>query len=380
MKALFLSHYSLYAAEIGLLARELRFRGVRPWVDKHGGFGIADESAKEAERAIAEDCLGLLLYATADVFDRTFITNHEVPPAIQVKAVDPGFLLFAVPRSMSFDELATQSKEVYGLDLSAYHTIPVDDPPTQLPKVATAILRKVLTGATLDETGCLRVQFSTREMSQVSPNEALTIDGTAAYGIAGENCFPELLRGLRDVKTAISEHFGRPRLRVEGFKHLSAAFAFGRVFQPFPLIVRQTPVEYWSLGEPGSSEPVLTEVKSGALQSAPLVIQVSSRYKDLNEAVDKVMDGRQFNRLTLRPQDALDVDEETCNRMIHQAYTAIDRTVNEIHASEIHLFCAAPQAFVMGLGQTFSGMPVTYAYDFDGRDYMAPLRVPGGVL
>jgi hypothetical protein len=61
MKKLFLAHYSGDAHELWEQATELRLRGIIPWVDKAGGFAVADESEAAARRVIREDCFGLLL-------------------------------------------------------------------------------------------------------------------------------------------------------------------------------------------------------------------------------------------------------------------------------------------------------------------------------
>ncbi len=122
MKKLFICHYSGDAAEVYALAQELRLRGVIPWVDKQGGFLIGDSSPDEARRAIQEDCFGLLLYATPEVFERPFIRDVEVPAGIQAVERSKDFVLFAVPRRLSFSDLSKQSLNYFGMDLSKYHT------------------------------------------------------------------------------------------------------------------------------------------------------------------------------------------------------------------------------------------------------------------
>lgn len=386
MKQLFLSHYSQHAAEIRILARELRFRGIRPWVDKQGGFLIADESVAAAERAICADCFGLLLYATDDVFGRSFIREHEIPAALSMKADDDRFLLVAVPRGIGFTCLRTLSESAFGVDLSQYHTRQVSGETEcigpVLGAIAADILEKALLNSDFDSKDGLTVQFSTRELAPVEPIEVLTIDGTGAYAdSAPSDLFNALTRGLRDAKRAISTRFGRPKLSVHGFKHLSAAFLFGRVFQPFDITVKQTPKESWSLVRAPTSGSVMCVDSTQCDGATDLVVQVSSRFKELTPSVDKAMACLAFNRLVLRPaQPPLDVDEGTCATMIRDCYAAIEREVSLRPVSRIHLFAAAPQAVMMGLGARFAGMPTSLAYDFDGSDYMAPRTIPGGVL
>ena len=127
LRKLFLSYHSDFADEVRELATELRLRGIVPWVDKDGGFRVGDESEAEARRAIREDCFGLLLYATETVFDRPFIRDVELDEARKVRAEDPAFVLFAMPRDLSFQELKTRSAEEFGINLSAFHGVPVHE-------------------------------------------------------------------------------------------------------------------------------------------------------------------------------------------------------------------------------------------------------------
>ncbi len=120
MEQIFLCHAGEDAKEIQSLAAELKLRGVAPWVDKDGGFKVGDESAGEAERAIAEDCFGLLFYATPKAFGSDFIRQVEIRRALRRKEEDPSFALFAVPRHMGFGELSKRSIEAFGVDLAAY--------------------------------------------------------------------------------------------------------------------------------------------------------------------------------------------------------------------------------------------------------------------
>lgn len=100
MEEIFLCHAHEDAPEIRLLAEELRLRSVAPWVDKEGGCKVGDESAGEAERAIDEDCFGLLFYATPEAFKSDFIRQVEIRRALRRKERDPSFVVFAVPRQM----------------------------------------------------------------------------------------------------------------------------------------------------------------------------------------------------------------------------------------------------------------------------------------
>ncbi len=78
MKGLFLAHHHDDAGEVRELGQALRLYGIRPWIDKDGGFSVGDGAMAEARRAIREDCFGLLVYASHSVLDSAFIRDVEV--------------------------------------------------------------------------------------------------------------------------------------------------------------------------------------------------------------------------------------------------------------------------------------------------------------
>jgi hypothetical protein len=212
--------------------------------------------------------------------------------------------------------------------------------------------------------------------------ESLFINGLSAYAPAATNeSFDRLLTGMRDVKRQITKKFGRPTIRVEGCKHLSAAFAFGRVFQPFDLNIRQTATAYWHSSEMFDRQDLLFERLSVAPESPILVVEISTGHKVLTDAVDRRLHGAgPFSRLILRPDEQLNVNSELCRTLTDQVYRELEIAVKRTRAKAIHLFTAVPQSFMMMLGRKFAGMPETFAYDFIEGQYGPARRIPSGVL
>ena len=164
LKRLLLAHYHGDADEIAQLARMLRLHGIVPWVDKDGGFAVADDAELEARRAIREDCFGLLLYASANAFARPFIRDVEINEARKTRYADPNFALFAVPRRIDFTDLRQLSTQSFGFDLSQYHTVTIPDGSAfddSCAQVAQAVVNRVVRQATLDDHGRLSLQYST---------------------------------------------------------------------------------------------------------------------------------------------------------------------------------------------------------------------------
>jgi hypothetical protein len=389
IKRLSLSHFDGEADEVKQLATQLRLRGIVPWVDKAGGFEIGDHSPSKARHAIREDCFGLLLYATEAAFTREFIRDVEIDEARKAHQAQPDYLLLAVPRGMGFDDLKEQSVRAFGFDLSPFHTLALPcgcDLTASFSKVATMVLDKTLRRAlALGEHTSLSLQFSTRDLLPDEAEDVLRIDATRLadlpeLGQPGE----QLLAALRDVKSKVAEILGRPRLRVNGSKHLSAAFMFGRVFAPFCIDIRQTAKDVWRTDAECPMLDLLAVSRQGGEGQRCLFIEVASRNKNVTAGVDEFVERtgvRPSMRLQLRPPAGpLDLDNALCLAMVRQVYGEIERAMQHQAADNVHVFAAVPQAFMIMLGREFKGMPLTYVYDWNGTQYELGCRVLGGVL
>ncbi len=390
LKRLFLAHYSGDAQEVARLARTLRLHGIVPWVDKDGGFAVADDAELEARRAIREDCFGLLLYASADGFKRPFIRHVEIDEAWKARQANPDFALFAVPRRISFADLTQLSTQSFGLDLARYYTVAIpegtdlDDAHAQ---VAEHVLNRVVRRAASDDGWRLSLQYSTREVLPDQPDDVLCIDATTLYrpGMDSNERSGLLLRGLTSVKKAIAKACGRPRLSIHGSKHLSAAFVLGRVFAPFEMDIRQTPDSVWRTDVLVSENlPLSVTVREVDSAQQRLFVELASGYKNISDGVDAFIATDKIHpgaRLVVQPLDgALNLDNNSCLAMVARIYMEIERVLQQQGISEIHLFGAVPQSLMIMLGRRFRGMPPVFLYEWDGSRYLPGCWVPGGVL
>jgi len=390
LKRLFLAHYHGDAQEIAQLAKMLRLHGIVPWVDKDGGFAVADDAELEARRAIREDCFGLLLYASADAFTRPFIREVEIDEAWKARQANPSFALLAVPRRINFADLGQLSIQNFGFDLSRYHTVAIPDGSDldeSCAKVAEHVLDRVVRRGTPNDRLRLSMQYSTREVFPDHPDDVLRIDATSLYR-PGVDCSERsrlLLRGLTSVKKAIANASGRPRLSIHGSKHLSAAFAFGRVFAPFSMDIHQTPDSVWRTDiQVPTDLPLSATVKEVDSTQHRLFVEVAAGYKNIDEGVNAFIASTQecpAVRLTVKPLNgAIDLDNGACLAMAMRVYTEIERVLQHNLISEIYLFAAVPQSLMIMLGQRFKGMPPVLSYEWDGSHYLPGCWIPGGVL
>ena len=398
MKKLFLCHYSGDAEEINLLAEELKLRGIIPWVDKQGGYYLGDSAPEAARRAIRDDCFGLLFYATPKAFERPFILNVEIPEAILVSEQNPEFILIAVPRGMDFNKLSEKSIKTFGVDLGTYHTqkiVPEDDGEqrsliNQLQNLANLILQKQLKAQSRIRTdGIFNLQFSTRELLPWNEDDILRINATSLGGknASSGSCpdWQKVITGLRDVKTAIAESFGRPRLRIHGSKHLTAAFLFGRVFSRpsgFNIDIRQGN-DFWSTDYPDdASEPFIVREADGSATSNSLFVDITTTGKSLSNAVRERIrhtGNLPYRFLSLTPANwgssGVKVDNQICVAMARQIRDNIVRMVGRFPIREIHIFNSIPQGLAAMIGHNLNALPAIQLYEFDGIDYYPSYRI-----
>jgi len=392
LEELFLCHSSGDAPEIQMLAEELRLRGVAPWVDKDGGFQVGDQNAGEAERAIDEDCFGLLLYATPEAFSSDFIRQVEVRRAVRRKQEDPSFVLFAVPRRMSFGKLSERSIEVFGFDLAAYSSQAIYKADGEVGRalrerlgaIADEVLDKVLRRACEKSgTDALQMQFSTRERLADEPGDVLCVDvgrllESSSDQTSRQEAWGRINEGLLVVKHRVSRHLGRPRLRIHGSKHLTAAFVLGYVF---PSTVCELEVRtkrgYWSTDcKPTPKDLLLTNISDGTVGSESLYVELSTGDKLVWDAVRRHVQHTRVNPLKyLRFTPGPDLESapymtnaDAC-AIARQVRSELSRAISDYGISEVHMFAAVPQGLAMMVGHNLNAMPPVQLYEYSGGKY-----------
>lgn len=222
----------------------------------------------------------------------------------------------------------------------------------------------------------IEIQVSSREVLQGSPDELLRIDATSLLGGEVDNpeAWARLLAGMRDVKQQLAARYGRPRLLVNGSKHFTSAFMAGRMFNRFPLDIRQTAAEFWrSDGETEALDGFTIGYEPGSYTMRTLLVELATGEKDTRSGVDALIASGSLpngGRLTVRPKAGrVNVNERISRSLAQQVYSEIDRAVNTKETDQVHLFVAAPQSFFMTLATHFQGMPEAHLYEWNGTEY-----------
>jgi hypothetical protein len=387
-KKLFLAHHSVLSSEIVDLAQVLRLHGLAPWVDKQGGFQVADHSPTEARRAIRKDCFGWLLYASPGAFESQFIRDVEFDEAKRIRGDDPHFLLFAVPRGITFAELRSLSLSRFGFDLSAYHSVPpIEDSDVResaFRRIAKEVLRAYLQRISRETTVAL--QFSTRELLPDESDELFTVNAVdVASDVGNAQFWDRILDGLRALKAEIANSLGRPEITVNGSKHLTSAFLFGRVFARFDMRIRYSKDDYWaSAGEIPTIDLFDITVANGP-SNGQLFVELATLYKNVSRDVDSFMasgsqDAPAARLRLIRRDQSMRLDGPLCRAAANQIYEAIERVAAQSRVTDVHIFAAAPQPLLMMIGAKFSGLPTAHLYEWTGSSYNASATIPPGVL
>jgi hypothetical protein len=386
MKVLFLSHYHKDVKEIRQLATELRLHGIIPWVDKDGGFNLGDNNEDKARKVIQEESFGLILYATGNVFDRPFIKKVEIQTAKAMKKQDSQFLLVAIPRSIDFASLEKLSKKHFHFDLSNFHSIEIPDGIEIKPKfgeISRHILSIFLKKSAHQIKGSFSMQVCTREMLPDEKDDTLCVDARQLFltedGL--QQNWPHFLQGLSDIKKEIASQYGRPRLKIHGSKHLTAAFLVGRVFSPFQLAIKQGDDLWMSDGHCQSSSCQIETLK-GHKDSSDLSIEVSIT-KRVSSGVDRTISPkfRPCNRIQCAiNENLIKIDGPVCRDIVQKITSKITNTVGVMDIKTIHIFAAVPQGLMIMLGREFGALPPVQLYEYDGNRYLPSILVPSGAL
>lgn len=373
-----------------LMAEELQLRGIIPWVDKKpGGFAAGDESEATARRVIAEEVSGFVLVLTEHTWESDFIKRIEVPEAIYRKRRDPSFWLCVVSPDYRMSCVSAKMLEKWNIDLAKFHSYPrhrstKETLPAFARRAALEVLRKHLDSTTHQvlESG-IELSVNSYEPIAGEAHEILHID--AYHALGGHpyrtTTWKRFLTAAQDVKVELSRRFGRQTIVVNGSKHFTAAFIFGRVFSRYPLRIRQTPSEMWTTdGETVAlDDRIAIDFRPGLPMERSLIVEIATGEKDIASGVKSLIDTGAIphgDRLTVQPTSGrVEVSDVISRSLAQRIYSEMDKVVDGT-TSQIHLFVAAPQALFMTLGTLFQTMPETHLYEWTGSSYAKTIIVP----
>lgn len=380
----FLSYQNQSFDAIERLDRELRHRGAVPWVDRlPHGFTAGDDCEQEARRVLREEATCMVLYLTDEVLTSDFIQDIEIPEAHDRLKTDPHFRLVVASPIFRFSKIKEFAKKTFGIDLSAKHGFArYADESTELflMRVADEVIN--LQKGVLDPRAeSVSISVNTYERMPHS-DDVFYFDATVDLDgdVRKSEVWDSLLTGMQVAKRLLSSQVGRPLVHVHGSKHLTAAFMTGRVFNQFPLSIRQKD-DYWkSTGSTVAVPSLSIHYAPGPITHRDLIVEISTGHKAVAVGVDVLLERtgmKPGGRLQIAPLDGrIDVNDELSRSVAQIAYSEIDIVAGRRRFERIHLFPSAPQSTVMTLGTLFQGAPDVLMYEWVDGEYVHSATVP----
>lgn len=295
------------------------------------------------------------------------------------------------PRTQAPDRV----RRATGRDISSLWTpVTLDQSTTSITESEAAAAGRALLAALLapgadpPTEDPIEVLVVTRGEGQ--PAAFLSIDGTNLLGGAtnrpGESAtWDRYLAGLRDLQSALARWTKRRQLDLRIRAHLSAAIAFGRVFNQAAgwrpemegrhgWVSPSTEIDHEELrtsldkgGRPGdlSVEIDLLDVRVSDLAAGTLMHLA-------DPATNRLCIWREGHQSDLLPNDVA--------AMASGAAIAIRDAVFDLRPARTHVFCASPVEFAVLLGHRLTSLHTNlHLYERDGDGYVPSLIVPANV-
>ncbi len=395
MKAYFLSYSHSDSHLADMVERIFKTRGVRIWRDVHDlepGRRFADT----IQRAINEQCGGLIVIVTQQSLESGFITNIELPEAHRAQL--PILPLFF---GVSIEEVRRLLSKAIGFDLTAFQGANVmpsaeseDEAVMQqkLDEVAWKTLRQLLRERKADRrAGPLRVALHSYQY-ELDEEADIDLDWTPYFQneLPGPDVWDGVLfPALRRVKDAITNSVGTPELLLPFGAHLSIGLAFGFVFRQqtrFHLIIQQDDQTWSTRADPASRENVPELVYDREQpdvydpRSNDMALGLSFSH-DIRNYLDQVTDVR-LKRNIVPPDGPKRDSVPDGNHALWWAYQIADRIGRlrtEYRIETIHLYFSTPFGMAVMLGWLLNARGPIQVYERDkGKgEYRAACRLSG---
>jgi len=385
MKKLFVCYHSQYSTEVDALAQALRLRGIAPWVDEQGGLEVGDQNEEEIRRAICEECWGFLLYCSPSIFDRKFITEVEVPAALEAREGNPAYRLISVPRDISLKDLSIRSFEFWGRDLTQWqlrrHLEQLGTEATgnvALARGLQCVAQDCLSSrlrflrSKLGDSATLELIMYTRPVTVTAADlviDAAWLLGGPAAPTVGD--WERFASALADIKACLVRVDSLSAIQLTGSWHITVGIAFGFAFRTSalpPLTVNQHGTSWCSEGPLGQVPHVVIE--SEDYSSTDLVVALSVSRDVTNGMRRYLADTHLRPRAVIRispdagPSQSSVQNEAEARAIAASTAGAMKQAIDRYGTDTIHLFAAAPQALAVLVGRHLSALPPIQLYEW----------------
>jgi SMODS-associated and fused to various effectors sensor domain/TIR domain len=393
-----------------LLHEELALRGLVVHHDRCS-FSAGSRIGASMDDAV-RDCDGFIAYLTP------YSLYESSPAGLPRPAIDSEFIpamdRFAraaaegnvpprpviIPLTHGLGDPRTEAPErvrrATGRDISSLWTpVTLDQRVSSISQAEAALVAHTLLSALLASEGNDSDSDDPIEMILVTRGEGrppafLSIDGTSILGgptnrpgVAAD--WDRYLAGLVDLQSVMARWTTRRHLHVRPRSHLSAAIAFGRVFNQAAGWRLEVEGRHGTVSPNGSAklDQFRSSLEKGGRSGALSVeidllgVRVSDlcadalRYSAL-PVTNRLCVWREHERSDLLPAEVAAMADSTAQ--------AVRSAIFDIRPSQVHVFCASPAEFAVLLGHRLTSLHVDlHLYERDGVSYQPSLIVPASV-
>jgi hypothetical protein len=292
-------------------------------------------------------------------------------------------------------EASDRVRKATGKDISTLWTpVVLDQQTAAISQTEASVVGNYLLTALLPpggedhSLGSVEVVVTTRGAGQ--PGGFLTVDGTSLLG--GDEHRPgsleewrRYLAGIRDLQSALARWTTLRDLKVRMRSHLSAAIAFGRVFNQavgwrLQIEGRQGAV---TVAERNGHRDLSTSLDKGSA-GADLSIEIdllNVKVGNLASGVLSALESPVKNRLSVWREDStIDLHPADVSAMALTTSNAVRSAIFDIRPARVHIFCASPIEFACLLGSTLTSLHTDlHLYERDGNCYVASIVLPSSI-
>lgn len=388
MKKIFISYSRKNAANVDLLVKEMKARGLRPWRDLDDlAYGTLMEP--EIRDALEKECQGCLLYITPESLASDFVTQVEMKQALEQVKPDGLFALVPIFHGVSIEEVSRALKPHAGIRITNLSgvVIPATATGEELRKEFAGATRKLLKAVMQRETSKFEaepaksfiIDFLTYKTRLGGPEADLVVDWSGFVKDDGtlesNHCTEILWPALQDIESVVAETI-RPRtvlLRPKAFPSCGLAFGFAfrattgfklEIEQPFP----DQRVEHWTTAvtqkvQSPLSPLILPDKIAGKEASLEVSIYGKSAIA-LEDYVATLSDGLRVKAFIRPAQDRVDIENsDQASAIANQVVDTIRQLRGNYTLLKLHLALAGPIALTVQIGYRLNALGPIQLYD-----------------
>lgn len=380
------------AASTGVVAEEVRARGVLTWQDVQdirAGKKVQSEIAAGIERSDA-----VLSLLTPSALASQAVRECEIAPALDRRRRGEPKDLIVVPRNLGTrEDIAARTVRIFGADLTLDWMPLLRDgdaalTPREAAPAARAVLGHFYPRDAERTSGTWRIGVHGREFTPGARD--LELDWTPIVGGDRRPGTPDdwsrVWAALRDVKHTLAQHSARRTVVVDGQAHLTAGALFGLAFSRtsgFSLTILSGGAS-WDQSVPASTLAAFElHEEPGALGATHVAVEIELARSVTRRVSDYIARTGRVPRARLLGVSTAPADRWLAPTSAGPLAAGIGRRIADLvdrtGARRVDLFYAGPLTLAILLGAELGSIEADLQlFEFHEGAYQPSLRVPQG--